>query len=547
VQHAAGDPGDTITVTASAALFAATDVGRQFRSHAGIIDPEAPTFWGCGVISAFTSTTVVSVLVVRGFSDTLTPDETRNWRLGAWYTDNYPSSITFDDQRLVFGADPANPQTLYFSVVDDFTNFTPTGDTNRAATNTKDTPAPFTATALVTNEVFADNGFTRSLSANDRNRISWLASLKTLVLATLRSFFQVQASSNVEALEPGNASARRAYARGGSRIMPAIVDEAVVYASPARGRLYRAAYSLTRESYSVEDLSLLATHLFAGRVRQMAWANEPSGVLWVVTEDGRLLSGMIETQQESLAWSPHPIGGAEATVESVCVIPAPDGEVSTGAHENRAHDQLWIVARRLVNGIYRRSVEFLEDDFPDDLDREHAFFVDSGLSFEEDPPVATLTGLDHLEGETVQALGDGSVLGEFVVSGGSITLPSPVERAHVGLQYVSRLRNARLERGDPQGSSQGKLTRTDHVTIRFYRTGGGEIAAGRDLGEFDPIQFENFDLALGDTELASEDVTQAVDTGWTTLGQVEIRQPNPLPMTVVAMVHRLTSAMGGTE
>lgn len=541
VQHPAGNPGATITVTASAPLFAATDVGRLFRSHAGIINPATPTFWGYGTITNYTSPTSVDVLVTRAMSNTsVAGTETRNFRLGAWFPGNYPRAVSFDDQRLVFAADPANPQTLYASAVDDFTNFTPTGDTNRAATNTA-------TTAKVTNEVFADNGFARTLSANDVNVIQWLASLKVLLLATDKALYQVQASSNAEALSPTNASARRSYARGGSFVLPSIIDEAVVYASPSRRKIYRGAFSLNREAYVVEELSLLAEHLFTTGIRQMAWANEPLGLLWAVTDSGRLISGMIETQQESLAWTPHRVGGVNATVESVCVISAPEGAVTPGAHANRKHDQLWVVVRRLVNGVYRRSVEFLEDDFPDDLARADAFFVDSGISY-QGAAIPTLTGLSHLEGQPVSVNGDGSAMGPFVVAGGAITLPLAVGRAHVGLAYTSRLRPVRAEIGDPQGSSQGKLKREDHVTVRFFRTAGGEVSSDRELDTFDPIEFENWETLLGSPDaLASEDVTIATDTGWTTRGQVEIRQSYPLPMTVVAMVRRIDGAARGTE
>lgn len=547
VQHLAGNPGDTIVVTASAALFSPTDVGRQFRSHAGIINTSTsgggPTFWGCGVITVYTSPTQVSVKLVRGVSNTVAPNETRNWRLGAWYTGNYPRAVSFDDQRLVFAADPANPQTFYASVVDDFTNFTPTGDTNRAATNT--TPSGG-ASARVTNEVFADDGFARTLAANDVNVIQWLASLKVLLEGTSKALFQVQASSNVEALAPDNASARRSYARGGSYVQPVIIDEAVVYVSPARRKVYRGAYQLNREAYSVEDISLLSEHLMISGIRQLAWANEGLGLLWAATDGGLLLSAMVETQQESLGWSAHPVGGVSATVESVAVIPAPEGTPSFGAHENRKHDQLWVVVRRLVNGIYRRSVEFLEDDFPDDLGREHAFFVDAGLSY-VGPPTETLSGLEHLEGETVQVNGDGSFLGEFTVLLGAIALPRAVSRAHVGLHYETRLRNMRLEIGDPQGSSQGKAKRIDHVTLRFFRTAGGQIASDRELSSYDEIDFDGTPL-LGETDpLFTGDVTVAADTGWSTLGQVEVRQPYPLPMTVCAQVHRVEGSARGME
>jgi hypothetical protein len=54
-------------------------------------------------------------------------------------------------------------------------------------------------------------------------------------------------------------------------------------------------------------------------------------------------------------------------------------------------------------------------------DTTSAFFVDSGLSY-SGSATTTLSGLYHLEGETLQVLGNGATHPDETVSGGGITL-----------------------------------------------------------------------------------------------------------------------------
>src|SRR3546814_3427403 len=63
-----------------------------------------------------------------------------------------------------------------------------------------------------------------------------------------------------------------------------------------------------------------------------------------------------------------------------------------------------------------------------------AFYVDCGLSY-QGPPTQTLSGLGHLEGETVTILADGALHPDRVVAGGAVSLQMPASVAHVRLPY----------------------------------------------------------------------------------------------------------------
>src|SRR6185437_15071263 len=96
------------------------------------------------------------------------------------------------------------------------------------------------------------------------------------------------------------------------------------------------------------------------------------------------------------------------------------------------------VMNRTIGGATKRYIEVLERPFDGDIDDiEDAFFVDCGLSY-SGTAITTVTGLDHLEGQTVSVLADGGVVDGLVVSSGSITLPYSASKIHVGLPFTSR-------------------------------------------------------------------------------------------------------------
>src|SRR5690606_6324566 len=125
-----------------------------------------------------------------------------------------------------------------------------------------------------------------------------------------------------------------------------------------------------------------------------------------------------------------------AAVESVAVIPAPAGD----------RDELWLVVRSSIDGATLRYIEYLEALWDPANDLPDAFFVDSGLTY-DGAPSSTISGLDHLEGESVSILADGATHPERTVVQGRITLDRDASKVQVGLAYTSTLQTMKLEAG----------------------------------------------------------------------------------------------------
>ena len=99
----------------------------------------------------------------------------------------------------------------------------------------------------------------------------------------------------------------------------------------------------------------------------------------------------------------------------------------------------------------------------------------------------TLSGLGYLNGETVAIIGDGFDLGTAVVSGGSITIPSPGgSLVTAGLPVTPVLVTMPFEPARAAAAStQGRLKRVDTMWVRFYETVGASFG----VRQVDPVTF----------------------------------------------------------
>ncbi len=92
-------------------------------------------------------------------------------------------------------------------------------------------------------------------------------------------------------------------------------------------------------------------------------------------------------------------------------------------------------------------------------------------------PVRAIGGLDHLEGQTVLGLADGSLVAPTTVSDGCIELEQPATSIVLGLGYTSQLQTLRMDVGEP--SIAGRRRLVPSVTVRAMDTRG--LAIGPDF------------------------------------------------------------------
>ena len=501
--------GQTATVTASAVTginndqgFLSTDVGRFIHIDSGHIK-----------VTSYTSSTVVVGTVIKDLGTTIA---TTDFALGSFSdTTGYPSCVTFFEQRLVFAASLSQPQTIFFSKSGDYENF----DDNYHGT------------------VADDDAIVYTIASNQVNAIRFLTATRTLIIGTAGGEFAVTGGSTSSgvAITPTNIAINKQSNHGAANVDGIAVGNATIFLQRAKRKLRELAYNFDVDGYVAPDLTILAEHITKTGITQMAYQEEPNSVVWCVRTDGQLLGFTYQREQQVTAWHRHIFGGAfgsgNAVCESVEVLPTDDSEY-----------QIWVIVKRTINGVTKRYVEYLHNLDFNETDDTTFNFLDSQLSY-DGSAVTTISGLAHLEGQTVSILADGATHPDKTVSSGSITLERSASKVKVGLSYTSLLQTMRIDAGGENGTSQSKTKRIYEITARLYESIGVEI--GPDLNNMERIPFRSsankmdsgINVFTGDKEIEFRG-------NYETDGFIFVRQTQPLPLTILSLYPKLQTNDG---
>lgn len=427
-----------------------------------------------------------------------------NFALGAFSaTTGYPAAVTFYEQRLVFASTTEQPQTIFFSVGGSFEDFT--------------------------DGVGPADALTYTLGSNQVNVIRYLQAGRVLLVGTSGGEFVVTSSEDAP-LSPTNAVVKRQATYGSANIQPVQVANVTLFVQRARRKLRELVFDLNTDSYQAPDMTLLAEHITTSGIKAMALQQEPDNVVWCVLENGKFVGMTYRREENVIAWHEHLIGGSFgsdsfAHVESVVTIP--------GALDE---DQTYLIVKRTIGGATKRYIEYFNFfDFGDNI--LDAYFVDSGLTY-SGSAATTISGLDHLEGQTVRIVANGATHPDKVVSSGAITLDFSATNVHIGLGYTSTLQTMRIDAGGTEGTSQAKTKRIHEVTLRLFRTVGVEV--GSSTSELDRIPFRSSADAM-DSALALFTGDKEVEFrgGFDTDGFIVVRQSQAMPMTILSIMPRL--------
>lgn len=458
--------------------FRSADVGKYIYIHNGIIK-----------ITAYHTAQSVTGQILKVL-DAIT--ETQSWTLEeeSWdATDGYPETVCFYEGRLFFARD----DTVWGSVVQDYENFARSSDDDAAIEVT--------------------------LLANEVNMIRWLEHGRSLIAGAMGGEWSIKSASTSDPITPTTIEATRETTHGSADLAPLVVGQNIVYAQRAGRKIRELTYKWEADGYLAPDLTILAEHITEGGIVDMAFQEEPHSVIWVVRADGVLLGLTYDRIHEVVGWHRHPMTGA---VESITVIPGDNGEY-----------ELWLAKSYTINGATKRYIEYMKP-FSWGEDQEDCFFVDCGLTY-DGAATTEMIGLNHLEGETVGVLADGSTHPDRTVSSGQITLARSASVVQVGLKYTGKLKTMKIEAGSVTGTAQGKLKKISRCAVRFLNTLGGKIGSSED--KLETIYFRTSgDEMGGPPALFTGDKEVVFPKGFGTEGQVMIVQDQPLPMTVLAVM-----------
>lgn len=415
---------------------------------------------------------------------------------------NYPSTVTFFEQRLMFGRTHNSPNAVWGSRSAQFENF--------------DRSSPLRD----------DDSMTFAVVAGRVNAVNQLVSTTSLLALTSDSIFRIDGDPNGGYLTAAQTAVRRQVGRGGSRLSPLVVDNVVFY-TPSVGNSVRTInYSFELDGFRSDDVSIFSPHLFLGHnIVSWCYAQEPNSVIWAVRDDGKLLCFTWEQAQQVWGWT---LCETDGEVLSCCSI------------SERGEDRVYLLVRRTVSGVVKTFVERMASARWES--QEDCCFLDCAISYSYDDPQRTFNNLWHLEGETVWGLIDGQVIKDLTVSDGSVTLPDTVDavrKATFGIPFSATVQtNPVMIQAGNIGSNAGRKQQPGEVVLHLMDTRGILVGAARpDLSE--PTVYE---LPPRNTEAWGEpdgllNGKYQVDVPNVVSGEcaLYIKQDDPLPLTLLGV------------
>jgi hypothetical protein len=516
------------TLTASAALFNAGHVGALFVTKVSGV-------YGCCKVTAVGSATSATVTVLNTFGGTGTTTE---WYESAWSTyRGWPRSVEVFQRRLAYGGNSAQPDTTWASrdaSYDHLSQFEVDSSGAISIPTTVNTHA-----------------HSQTAPSAQVNEIQWLSADKTMVAGTFGSENIIAGVDDTQAwgpLNPGNSTETR---HGSAYVQAIRPGSTLAFVGRTGYKVREFEFNYDRNKYVSEEISILAEHMPARRsgvpskIRQIAVREEPTTVIWCITENGALYACTRDKTLGLSAWHYHPMGGVYGTgdpaVVSIAVIPD-----ATGAYDN-----LWLAVTRTMNGSTRTTIEVIQNEFSlDELDATQdasscpryldcSFYMSGAASAAWTAYLNGGSPSSLFQGATFGVLADGKIHPDVTVgSSSNITLNYTATQVVFGFRYTSKVKPVRLEPGAAQGmSAQGSGKRYDKWTVRFLRTVACQVGTSDD--DLKEINFRPASVGANDPiPLFTGDKSDVAYTNTDTDGYIQLQTDDPVPMAVLSITLR---------
>jgi hypothetical protein len=411
---------------------------------------------------------------------------------------NYPFVSTVYGQRRIFGGTDNDREIGHASQVGLLSNFS------------------------IRSPLQDDDAVSWKLASNRIQPIVHLLGLQELVMLTDHGEWVLEGDPNLGGvLTPTAINPRQHGYVGSSFTEPVVIGTSIIHVQ-ARGNVLRdLRFNEEVKRLGGRDLTVLARHLFNRKtIDDLAFQLVPDSIVWAVRSDGTLLGLTYWEDEDTFGWHRHDTVNGE--FKQVVVLPEGD------------EDAVYVLVEREVDDV---TVKYIERFEPRDVDAvEDYHFVDSGVIY-SGASTTTITGLDHLDLETVVAFADGApvvdaagALEEFQVINGSITLPAAVTSAHVGLPITCDLETLSLDVGGSNARNRKK--RINELSLIVEAGSFPGFQAGRDSAHLKTVRKEVWDTA---TTIDGR-IEARIEATYNYEGRVFIRHTAPAPLAILAVV-----------
>ena len=466
----------------------------------------------------------VKVLLPFPFAVVGQDRKTWKYKFGSWCAEyGYPTCGCFHRERLCL----ARGSRLWFSWSDDFEDF-----------SEKDY-----------GKITYETGFSFNVSSGVTvGSIQWLESSKDLICGTDVNVVAVAESNTSDLFYVSNCRSYEQTRDACRQIQPVRVGQRFVFTDISGQSANVLIYDSAKLQYDPDTLQNFAKHICVEGIVDMVHIKEPFDVIYCLKANGALSCCLYSPSQEGLAWYRLKTDGF---IESI----SKDGN-------NLA---LCVRRTKIVDGekVNNYGIEFLQNPFQgyfsktladfatekeykqyciDSLleTQKEACYLDGAIIKSSDTEFSTVDfGIEHLAGRTVRIVSEGGIEPDqevkLVNGKWTVTLTYPSKIAIIGLPYIGVIIPTPME-GDGERSARGRKKRVNGIGFRVYNSMGGQY--GRTMDTLvDALSRTGADNLNNPIPLYSGDIETRVFNGeYQDAERVIFVQPYPLPFTLQAIV-----------
>lgn len=490
------------------------------------------------------------------------------------FTSNNPAVFRLFQQRGVYAGSTDQPMTIWGS--------------KPGATNNFD----------VSNVLNDGDAYTFTLDRPEIDPIQDMVALRKGLLVFTKTSINLLNGGQSSAITPNTGNVEIQAYKGINQAGPVSIDQDILFSQEDSSSLNAMMFTEFQDTFQMNDISILSSHLFGtqNQVTRFAWQAEPHKLLWILQENGTLLSCTYERAQEVFGFAKHETNGIVRDIvylrennrdviymlverytnnkwhmfierlfdrednlaEDVKYLDAaltttlneetsflyPAAGTGTGITVTSSDTVFtsddWIGRYLYFNGAkaeiktrvstWQVTVDYVRD--MDDLSLTRVFGWQWGIA------VTTLSGLGHLEGETVSGLVDGVQVSSLTVSNGQVTLPSAGVKVILGLSYECRLETLPIQPQETQLADNFRKA-VKKVGVRYENSKGMQIGA-----TFDEMYDVRPDTVWTDpNELHSDLVVQDINGYPHEEITICLKQALPYPSKILSLTSALSVSM----
>jgi hypothetical protein len=149
-------------------------------------------------------------------------------------------------------------------------------------------------------------------------------------------------------ITPLQAGAKQFDSNGSSALKPIVIDKTALYVQGRGSNILSLNYDVIADGYRGNRISIVSEHLVKNHpLSDWAYQKLPNSIIWIVRDDGTLISITYLIEQQVIGFARHDTTG---TFENVCVVREGSGAT--------AEDAVYFEVKRTVHPEQPQRMQF---------------------------------------------------------------------------------------------------------------------------------------------------------------------------------------------